>query len=144
MLENLDFKLYFKYQIRLGDYRVVRQKQVSRAATSNYIPQCLWDVITCPCPWYLLLAPKSSCIYIFQIREEAVRQTWKREATVEKQKAIDAKQTQLEEAIKSSEILKEKDAELGELEHSLAASIEETRELALQVRSSPDPRGHMT
>ena len=23
---------------------------------SNYIPQILWDVITCPCPWYLLLA----------------------------------------------------------------------------------------
>ena len=32
------------------------QKQVSRAGTSNYIPQYLWDVITCPCPWYLLLA----------------------------------------------------------------------------------------
>ena len=27
----------------------------SRAGTSNYIPQILWDVITCPCPWYLLL-----------------------------------------------------------------------------------------
>ena len=32
------------------------QKQVSRAGTSNYIPQYLWDIITCPCPWYLLLA----------------------------------------------------------------------------------------
>ena len=30
-----------------------RQKQVSWAGTSNYIPQYLWDVITCPCPWYL-------------------------------------------------------------------------------------------
>ena len=28
-------------------------KQVLRAGTSNYIPQFLWDVITCPCPWYL-------------------------------------------------------------------------------------------
>ena len=28
----------------------------SRAGTSNDIPQILWDVITCPCPWYLLVA----------------------------------------------------------------------------------------
>ena len=39
---------------------VLRQKQVSRAGTSNYIPQYLWDVITCPCPWYLFLAQHSS------------------------------------------------------------------------------------
>ena len=31
------------------------QKQVSRAETSNYIPQIPWDVITCPSSWYLLL-----------------------------------------------------------------------------------------
>ena len=31
------------------------QKQVSGARTSNYIPQILWNVITCSCPWYLLL-----------------------------------------------------------------------------------------
>ena len=31
-------------------------KWVSRAWTSNYIPQIMWDVITCPCPWYLLIA----------------------------------------------------------------------------------------
>ena len=30
------------------------QKQISRAGINNYIPQCLWDVIVCPCPWYLL------------------------------------------------------------------------------------------
>ena len=36
------------------------QKQVARAGTSNYIPQILWDVMTCPCPWYLRLAHKSS------------------------------------------------------------------------------------
>ena len=35
------------------------QKQVSRAGTSNYLPQYPWDVITCPCPWNLLLAHKS-------------------------------------------------------------------------------------
>ena len=28
---------------------LVCQKQVSRAGTSNYIPQYLWDVIICPC-----------------------------------------------------------------------------------------------
>ena len=33
---------------------VLCQKQVSRAGTSNYTLQYLWDVITCPCPWYLL------------------------------------------------------------------------------------------
>ena len=38
---------------------VLCQKQISRAQTSNYIPQKLWDVITCPCPWYLLLAQHS-------------------------------------------------------------------------------------
>ena len=32
---------------------VLCKKQVSRAGTSNYIPQYLWDVITCPCLWYL-------------------------------------------------------------------------------------------
>ena len=30
------------------------------AGTSNYTPQYLWEIITCPCPWYLLLAHKSS------------------------------------------------------------------------------------
>ena len=44
----------------LGDSGVLCQKQVSRAGTSNYIPGILWDVITCPCPWYLLLAEYSS------------------------------------------------------------------------------------
>ena len=31
-----------------------------KAGTSNSLPQILWDVITCPCPWYLLLAQHSS------------------------------------------------------------------------------------
>ena len=35
------------------------QKQVSMTWTSNYIPQYLWDVITCPCPRYMLLTIKS-------------------------------------------------------------------------------------
>ena len=29
--------------------------------SSNYIPQILWDVITFPCPWYLLLAHSAWC-----------------------------------------------------------------------------------
>ena len=32
------------------------EKRVSGTGTSNYILQYLWDVITCPCPWDLLLA----------------------------------------------------------------------------------------
>ena len=35
------------------------QKQVSGAGKSNSIPQILWDGITCPCPWYLLLTEHS-------------------------------------------------------------------------------------
>ena len=33
------------------NWESVSQKQLSRAGTSNYIPQYPWDVITCPCPW---------------------------------------------------------------------------------------------
>ena len=33
----------------------MNQKQVLRVGTSNYITQYLWNVITCPCPWYLLV-----------------------------------------------------------------------------------------
>ena len=44
---------------------VLCQKQVSRAGTSNYIPQILWDVITCPCPWYLLLVKHSTIIALW-------------------------------------------------------------------------------
>ena len=38
------------------------QKQVSQAVANNFIPLYLWDVITCPSPWYLLLAHKYSYI----------------------------------------------------------------------------------
>ena len=31
-----------------------------KAGTVNYVPQYLWDVIICPCLWYLLLAQHSS------------------------------------------------------------------------------------
>ena len=39
---------------------LVRQNQVPRARTSNYIPHILWDVISRPCSWYLLLTHKCS------------------------------------------------------------------------------------
>ena len=38
------------------------RKQVSRVGTKNYIPQNMWDLITCPWPRYLLLAHQSSLI----------------------------------------------------------------------------------
>ena len=36
------------------------KKPESSAGASNYIPQILWDVITCPRPWYLHFAHNSS------------------------------------------------------------------------------------
>ena len=48
-------------KVCISIWEVLCQKQVSRVGTSNYIPQKLWDVITCPCPWCLLLAYHSSC-----------------------------------------------------------------------------------
>ena len=36
------------------------RKQVSGSGIRNYNPQYRWDVISCPCTWYLLLAHKSS------------------------------------------------------------------------------------
>ena len=43
----------------VSSWGLVRQKQVSRTGTNNYISQVMWDVISCPCPWYLLRAHKS-------------------------------------------------------------------------------------
>ena len=54
----------------------VCQKQVSKAWTSNYIPQYLWDVIICPCPRCLpqdlhdvgwLYQQTNSCAVVFVI-----------------------------------------------------------------------------
>ena len=44
---------------QIGDL-CARIRHQGQAGTSNYIPQHLQDVITCPWPWYLLLAYKSS------------------------------------------------------------------------------------
>ena len=55
--------LYFQFDADDNEvdykYGVLCQEQVSRAGSSNYIPQYLWDVITYPCPWCLLLAQHS-------------------------------------------------------------------------------------
>ena len=41
------------------------RRVVAGAGTSNYIPHILQHVITCPCPWYLLLAQQA--LYIVDI-----------------------------------------------------------------------------
>ena len=50
-------------------WEVLWQKQVSRARTCNYIPQYLWGVITCPCPWTPLLTQHSLHILPFPVFE---------------------------------------------------------------------------
>ena len=40
----------------------IKFSQVSRGGRSNYMPQILWVVITCPCPWYPLLLNKYSYV----------------------------------------------------------------------------------
>ena len=49
------------------------QKQISREGTNNYIPQILWDVITCLCPWYPLLVESFSYIHMFYLRPSLLR-----------------------------------------------------------------------
>ena len=46
---------------------VLRQQQLSRAGTSNYIPHIQCDVIACPCHWYPLPAHTSSYINTFDL-----------------------------------------------------------------------------
>ena len=41
--------------------------QVSRAWRNNYIPLCMWDVITYPCPRYELLAPNTSSLMLLYV-----------------------------------------------------------------------------
>ena len=40
------------YHMRCTVIYPVHIRWVSRAGTSNYIPQCMWVVISCACPWY--------------------------------------------------------------------------------------------
>ena len=50
------------------------QKHESRAGTSNYMPQILWDAISCPCSWYLLLAQQSPYLarYCMQLHKTVI------------------------------------------------------------------------
>ena len=44
--------IFFHISVTIMMCGPVWQRQVSRFGTSNYIPQILWDVITCTCPWW--------------------------------------------------------------------------------------------
>ena len=61
-----------------------------------------------------------------KVRAEVVRLTWGRE-TLDKEKALDAKQQQLEDTWKYKEIIKEKDDTIKGLETSLNAAMIEVR-----------------
>ena len=70
--------IYMDWQIKCV-WGFVGQKQVARTGAGNYISRYLWDVITCACPWYLLLAHKSSyihnrfdCITLKQVAKDIV------------------------------------------------------------------------
>ena len=52
----LTYKVALECSRHLNIWPVFCQKQVSKAGISNYIPHDQWDVITCPCLWYLFLA----------------------------------------------------------------------------------------
>ena len=58
---QIAFKLTHVPYALYSTYGFVCKKQVSGAGTSNYNPQYMWDVITCPRPWYWHLAHKSWC-----------------------------------------------------------------------------------
>ena len=65
---------YIRSTISPYNWWVLCQKQVSMAGTSNYAPQYLWDVITCPCPWYLLPASCTTHLNSYSIAVE--KRTW--------------------------------------------------------------------
>ena len=54
-----------------AEWRVLCQKHASRAGTSNYIPQYLWDVITCPCPLCSLMS------HTFSIVSTRIHSVWR-------------------------------------------------------------------
>ena len=50
----------FPFDDVIMNWELLYRKPTSRVGTSNYTPQYLWDVITWPCPWYLLMTYMSS------------------------------------------------------------------------------------
>ena len=69
-------RLWWRWSLLLIELHrcwLVCQKQVSRAGISEYIPHYLWDIITCPWSWYLLLAHESSpLMYVYNFDQEIV------------------------------------------------------------------------
>ena len=64
------FHIYsFIYLLFIHKWKLVCQKQVSRAGKSNYFPQHLLDVITCPWPWYLFLAHDSTIMHVRTVQQ---------------------------------------------------------------------------
>ena len=56
-LQLMEAKLYVYVMVAhysLFNWGVLSQMQVSQAGAPYYIPHPLWDVITCPCLWYVL------------------------------------------------------------------------------------------
>ena len=76
----IEHLLQNNFQTVATTWWLVCQKQISRAGTRNYIiPQYLWDdVITCPCPGYILLVHTSSHMIWGQIgiTEQISIQLW--------------------------------------------------------------------
>ena len=73
--------LVLSHGVSIGDFgahkaisEVLCQKQASKAGTINYIPQLLWGVINCLCPWYLLLAQHSP--YVACQTNPQINGTW--------------------------------------------------------------------
>ena len=63
LMKDFRYSIVFLHQIQVYCTYIALLCNLSwnniRAGTSNYIPQYLWDVITCPCLWYLLQAQQS-------------------------------------------------------------------------------------
>ena len=71
---------HLEWSFKRGKMNMIRglvcQKQVSTAGTSNCIPQYMWGVITCPSPWYLLLAYNFSFVKAVPRKHSSVSKTF--------------------------------------------------------------------
>ena len=62
---------------------MLNQEQVSSAKKYNYIPQILWDAITCPCPWYLLPVTSWTVIRMLSVNSsQTTAPTWHNSITL--------------------------------------------------------------
>ena len=71
---------HLEWSFKRGKINMIRglvcQKQVSTAGTSNCIPQYMWGVITCPSPWYVLLAYNFSFVKAVPRKYSSVSKTF--------------------------------------------------------------------